>query len=146
MTEVRIEQVDWSSRKEQLLGIRYQVFVEEQGVPHELEHDTHDADAIHLLAINPTGDAIATARLLADGHIGRMAVLAQWRNRGIGMTLLRRLLDITTSLRLSGAFLHAQCGAVPFYERLGFVAEGPVFKDAGIDHQCMRITLQPKSG
>ena len=146
MTEIRIEQVDWGDYKEQLLEIRYQVFVEEQGVPLELEHDTYDADAIHLLVINRTGDAVATARLLAGGHIGRMAVLPQWRNRGIGTALLRQLLDIATLQGVSSVILHAQCRAVAFYERLGFVAEGPVFKDAGIDHQSMRITLQPKSG
>ncbi len=144
MTDIRIAQVDWRHHSGQLLGIRDKVFIEEQGVPRELEHDAHDAEAIHLLAISPTGEAVATARLLADGHIGRMAVLIPWRNRGIGTALLRRLLDIATLERMPGVFLHAQCRAVPFYERLGFVATGTVFKDAGIDHQAMQITLQPK--
>ena len=145
MTDIRIEQVTWNDHGQQLLSIRHRVFVEEQGVPRELEHDTHDAEAIHLLATGPQGEMVATARLLSNGHIGRMAVLTEWRNLGIGTALMRHLLDIATKRGMTRVFLHAQCRAIPFYEHLGFVAEGAIFKDAGIDHQMMQITLSTKA-
>jgi predicted GNAT family N-acyltransferase len=113
-------------------------------VPEALERDEHDADAIHLLASDDAGRAIATARLLRDGHIGRMAVLPDMRNRGIGSRLLTRLLDLAAERDMATVFLHAQCQAEPFYARLGFTAEGEVFKDAGIDHRYMRLLLEQR--
>lgn len=136
--ETVIQQVDWEARQATLLAIRVAVFVDEQGVPPELEHDEHDRRAIHLLASNHEGRPVGTARLLTDGHIGRMAVLPAWRNRGIGTAMLRRLLQIAAGQGLSSVFLHAQCQAEPFYARLGFTAKGGVFQDAGIPHRCMR--------
>ena len=139
--KVQIIQADWHIRRDQLLAIRYAVFVDEQGVPPELEHDEHDPYALHLLAISADGEPVATARMLPDGHIGRMAVLREWRGRGIGSTLLRELIAIAVRRGGGTLFLHAQCRAEPFYRRLGFVAEGDVFEDAGIDHRrmCMHV-------
>lgn len=135
----RILCTDWGSHHAELLAIRHRVFVEEQGVPVELEHDAHDASALHLLAMVGS-DPVGTARMLPDGHIGRMAVLRDWRGRGIGSEMLRELLALAAQRGITEPFLHAQCKAVPFYERLGFVAEGEVFDDAGIDHRLMRLS------
>lgn len=139
---VTIRRADWVSRQQDLLAIRYTVFVEEQGVPTELEHDEYDRTAIHLLATTQDGLPVATARMLPDGHIGRMAVLAEWRHRGVGTALLREMLRMAAAQGQDSVFLHAQCEAEPFYARLGFVAEGEVFKDAGIDHRCMRLDIR----
>lgn len=136
-----IAQVDWNQKKPVLLAIRFAVFVDEQGVPPELEQDDRDPDAIHLLATSQVGEPIATARMLADGHIGRMAVLPDWRRRGIGAALLRRLIEIASAQGRREVFLHAQCQAEPFYRRLGFVAEGEEFQDAGISHRRMRAAI-----
>jgi predicted GNAT family N-acyltransferase len=133
-----IEQVDWQRAGERLLRLRTTVFVDEQGVPPTLEHDAHDSAALHLLASTQDGTAVGTARLLANGHIGRMAVLPGWRGRGIGSALLRHLLDIARERGLTDVFLHAQCQAEGFYRRHGFVAEGEIFLDAGIQHRRMR--------
>ncbi len=137
---VTISEADWARHKAQLLQVRYAVFVDEQGVPPELEHDALDADAIHLLARDAQDGAVATARMLLDGHIGRMAVSRAFRGQGIGTAMLQRLIRIAAERGLRRLFLHAQCDAVPFYQRLGFVAEGEIFKDAGIDHQVMCMT------
>jgi len=136
--QTMIQQVDWETRRATLLAIRIAVFVEEQGVPAELEHDQHDLEAVHLLATDGDGHAVGTARLLADGHIGRMAVLPAWRHQGIGTAMLHRLMRIAADQGRPSVFLHAQCQAEPFYARLGFVADGGVFDDAGIPHRCMR--------
>ena len=139
---IDIRVVGWDDAAAALLAVRIAVFVDEQGVPPELEHDAHDATALHLLATTADGRAVATARMLADGHIGRMAVLPNWRGQGLGTRLLSRLIDIARKRELDGVYLHAQCRAESFYRRLGFVAEGDVFDDAGIDHRSMHRPLR----
>lgn len=136
-----VHEVSWSVHEQALLDIRVAVFVDEQGVPIELEHDTNDAGAVHLLAVNGHGDAIGTARMLGNGHIGRMAVLREHRRQGVGTALLCRLIKIAAARNQHSVFLHAQCSAITFYERLGFVAEGDIFIDAGIEHRAMRRPL-----
>jgi predicted GNAT family N-acyltransferase len=80
--------------------------------------------------------AIGTGRLLPDGHIGRMAVLADWRGKGVGRALLERLLE-EARLQSCALALHAQTHASGFYRRFGFVEEGPEFMEAGIPHRTM---------
>lgn len=143
---ISIVQTDWQTRRDDLLAIRYAVFVDEQGVPAELEHDEHDHAALHLLAVSPNGSPVATARMLPDGQIGRMAVLPAWRRQGIGSAMLRELIAISARRGGGTLFLHAQCRAEPFYQRLGFVAEGDVFDDAGIDHRRMTMNIDRDAG
>jgi len=141
-----IEQADWATRRRDLLAVRYAVFVDEQGVPAALEEDEHDRIALHLLARAPDGTPVGTARLLPDGHIGRMAVLPGWRHRGLGTELLCRLVEVARQRGQSRLMLHAQCHAEPFYRRLGFVAEGEIFDEAGIDHRRMVLPLADEGG
>jgi predicted GNAT family N-acyltransferase len=84
---------------------------------------------------------VATGRLLPDGHIGRMAVLKQWRARGIGGLMLTRLLERAKERGHSEVALSAQIHAVPFYRAHGFVEEGAEYLEAGIRHQAMRRQL-----
>ena len=139
--QATIERADWELRRHDLLAVRHAVFVREQGVPIELEQDEHDAVALHLLARDAQGRPVATARLLPDGHIGRMAVLAPWRGKGLGTAMLRQLLQIAASRGIRNLVLNAQCVAEPFYRRLGFEPRGSVFKEAGIDHRRMTMHL-----
>lgn len=141
-----IVQADWRRQRRDLLAIRYAVFVDEQGVPMELEHDEHDQDALHLLARDPKGQAVATARMLPDGHIGRMAVLPAWRNQGIGSAMLRKLIRMAREQGIGELCLNAQCEAETFYQRLGFDAKGDVFIDAGINHRRMTMQLGTDAG
>ena len=133
--EIRLAR--WPRDREALRLIREQVFVEEQGVPLELEWDGLDPRCLHLLAEDAGGNPIGTGRLLPDGHIGRMAVLAPWRGRGVGTALLRRLMEEGRKLGYPELVLNAQVSAISFYERAGFEVEGPVFDDAGIPHRRM---------
>jgi len=136
-----IEAARWPDDRPALRQVRETVFVQEQGVPLALEWDADDTTAQHLLARDPAGLPIGTGRLLPDGHIGRMAVLPAWRGRGVGTALLSGLLGAARARGLTQVILNAQCSAVPFYERLGFTAEGPIFDDADIPHRRMRLGL-----
>jgi predicted GNAT family N-acyltransferase len=128
-----IRRASWPEDRENLRRVRETVFVGEQKVPPALEWDGEDDSALHLLAEDARGNPIGTARLLPDGHIGRMAVLMDWRGRGVGSALLRELLHLVDG----PSFLNAQTEAVGFYLRHGFVTEGEEFMDAGIAHRRM---------
>jgi predicted GNAT family N-acyltransferase len=128
---------------ETCLALRRTVFIKEQGVPEALEMDGLDGEALHLLA-RVDGRPVGTARLFAKGDtgkIGRVCVLPQARGHGVGAALIRAAVEELRGLGLSRAKLGSQTHAIPFYERLGFVAEGPVYDDAGIPHRDMVLAL-----
>ncbi|MBN8414157.1 MULTISPECIES: GNAT family N-acetyltransferase [Halomonas] len=140
MTEVTIQHGGWEQLGEAASEIRHRVFVIEQNVPLEEEWDGRDPQCLHFLAIRGE-QALGTARLLPDGHIGRVAVLAEARGLGVGVALMRAAIDAAREQRFSQVELAAQTQALGFYEALGFVAEGEVFLDAGIPHRNMTLTL-----
>ena len=141
MADVEIRIVDWASYREALSSIRHTVFVEEQGVPVELELDGEDSSARHAAAFSDDGRLVGTGRMLASGKIGRMAVSQSMRRQGIGRALLDALVAEAKRLKLEEVSLGAQLPAVAFYERAGFKAYGDIFLDAGIDHKMMRLVL-----
>ncbi len=128
---------------EQALQLRHKVFVEEQGVPPELERDEHDSSAHHAMAFQEDR-LLGTARLVRDGargKIGRVAVSRQTRGQGTGVELMRFLEQQAGQMGLSELYLDAQLAVIGFYERLGYTAEGEIFLDAGIQHRRMRKQL-----
>ena len=129
------------------MKIRMAVFVDEQGVPPDLEPDEYDAGATHLLARDGNGEAVGTARIVGKGDgvakIGRVAVLPSYRQRGVGRALMVEALRVLHRDGFAQVFLDAQLPVIAFYEGLGFVAEGPVFDDAGIDHRRMTRRVIP---
>jgi predicted GNAT family N-acyltransferase len=135
-----IELLDWPAAQSEAKRIRFAVFVEEQGVPAELEMDDMDARCLHALAFEEN-QAVGTGRLLPDGHIGRMAVMKDWRGRGAGRAVLRALIDAARRRGDREVLLSAQVHALGFYRAEGFAAEGPVYEEAGIPHQTMRKPL-----
>jgi len=138
---LKIELLDWQAAQPEAKRIRFKVFVEEQGVPRELEMDENDAQSLHALAY-ADGRAIGTGRLLPDGHIGRMAVLKEWRGQGAGRAMLRRLLDAARRRGEREVALSAQVHALGFYRAEGFELDGPAYDEAGIPHQAMRMKLR----
>jgi predicted GNAT family N-acyltransferase len=138
-----VRRIRWDDAGDLLRAIRIAVFVEEQNVPEELEWDGLDPQSLHVLAQTSAGMAIGTARLLPDGHVGRMAVLQPWRRRGVGSAMVRELLAAATEAGHAMAMLNAQTQAIAFYERLGFEVTGGEFMDAGIPHRAMRRALAP---
>ena len=133
---IKIRIANWNNDKKSLAQIRRHVFIEEQNVSEELEWDEYDDSSTHFL-VTLADKVIATARLKADGQIGRMAVLAEYRNRGIGSELLHFVLQHAASLNLKQIYLHAQLDAIPFYEKQGFTAFGDIFYEANIPHLKM---------
>ena len=137
---VEIQLLDWPSAMKEAKRIRFDVFVDEQRVPAEIELDEHDAQCVHALAYID-GRAIGTGRLLPDGHIGRMAVLKAWRGHGAGRALLRALIEEARQRGDREVLLSSQVHALGFYRAEGFEPEGPVYEEAGIPHQAMRQKL-----
>ncbi len=134
---VTISKVDWQDAEEQLMAIRREVFIEEQGVPEDEEIDPKDPQCVHFLAVDDSGQPVGTSRLLPGGQIGRMAVLSSQRGTGLGGDLLMAAVNYALEQSYTDIFLHAQTQAIGFYQRYGFEAEGPEFMDAGIPHRNM---------
>jgi predicted GNAT family N-acyltransferase len=137
-----VREVAWLTHRPELHAIRRTVFIEEQRVPEALEWDEVDARCHHVLAFSPDGEAIGTGRLLPDGHIGRMAVLAAWRGRGAGSAILSLLLELARKEGFDTVRLHAQTHAVGFYAKHGFTVTGDEFMEAGIPHRAMTLRVK----
>jgi NAD(P)-dependent dehydrogenase (short-subunit alcohol dehydrogenase family)/predicted GNAT family N-acyltransferase len=138
----RIALGDWNTQRNDARAIRHDVFVVEQRVPVELEWDDMDALCVHAVAYDHEGNAIGTARLLPDGHIGRMAVLKVARGAGVGSAMLTALMREAARRGHGAVLLHAQTHAEAFYRRHEFEREGDVFMEAGIPHVRMRYAFR----
>ena len=132
---------DWDSLRDHAQALRVEVFVVEQGVPVELEWDEADEVSTHTVAYDQSGQAVATGRLLPDGHIGRMAVRKSARGQGIGTQVLSALLHEAKRQQFQKLVLHAQTHAIEFYAKHGFQSEGDEFLEAGIPHRRMTLSV-----
>lgn len=137
----RIELMSWEKAQPVAGPLRFAIFVGEQNVPQGIELDDKDAECVHALAYDDAGKAIGTGRLLPDGHIGRMAVVKEWRRQGVGAEILKALTEEAGRRGHKEVVLSAQLQAAEFYREHGFVAEGKVYEEAGILHQAMRKVL-----
>jgi len=137
----------WTDLSALVSPIRRSVFIDEQGVPEHEEWDADDVHALHALVSNLAGLPLATGRLITHGEpagqarIGRMAVQRAARGSGVGMQVLRGLLQAARARGCTRVMLHAQCSAQAFYAREGFMPEGEVFDEVGIPHQTMSKVL-----
>ncbi len=131
----------WSRDSLALRSVREAVFIEEQRIPPDEEWDALDPLSHHLLALDRNGRPIGCARLTPEHRIGRMAVLREWRGKGVGMALLQQAIAEARSLGWDEVQLSAQEYAIGFYERAGFNAYGDRYPDAGIPHRMMRLAL-----
>lgn len=138
---VRVVAGNWQQCGHDAMPVRHEVFIVEQQVPPELELDEFDAVSTHVVLYSQAGQAVATGRLLPDGHIGRVAVLKPWRGRGLGRKIMLALMQRARQQGLSGVVLSAQHHARSFYEDLGFQAEGGIYMEAGIEHIAMKLTF-----
>lgn len=141
--DFHVEICDWANvaDREALTAVREDVFILEQQVPRDMEIDGDDPRSAHVLARAANGTPIGTGRLAPGGRIARMAVLQDWRGRGVGTSLLHALFDQARARGVASVSLHAQRDAVLFYVQHGFAVEGADFVEAGIPHVLMRRTL-----
>jgi YbgC/YbaW family acyl-CoA thioester hydrolase len=142
---LQVKTGNWSELGDDARRIRTEVFVQEQRIPAELEWDEADEGAVHAVAYNRLGQAVATGRLLPAkagvAKIGRMAVHQVLRGSRVGEQVLRALAEVAQRRGDRGLALHAQRTAKDFYLRLGFTAEGEPFEEAGIPHLAMTSAL-----
>jgi putative N-acetyltransferase (TIGR04045 family) len=147
-------EIRWSTGPEDLrdaFALRERVFYGEQGVPREEDVDAHDADALHLVALDrDSRRVIGTLRVVLDGEhakVGRVAVQREWRRRGIALRMLELALAAARERGCTRVRLAAQLQAVALYERAGFAVESDPFEEAGIQHVWMSQRLErPRRG
>lgn len=137
----RVEPADYTVDFADLRAVREPVFVVEQQVPIEEEWDDLDAQCRHVIARDAVNRPIGTGRLTPERKIGRMAVLAEWRGKGVGDALMEALMDEARALGWPEISLNSQTHAMPFYARHGFEVVGDEFMEAGIPHRKMRKAL-----
>jgi len=124
---------NYKSNHKDICQVRFKVFVDEQNVPEELEIDGYDDKATHVLILL-NDKAIGTGRILADGHIGRVAVLKKYRGQGVGKLIMKKLIEWAQENQLKTLWLSSQWHARGFYIDLDFACIGERFEEAGIDH------------
>ena len=137
---ITLEIKNFSEHSQEILSLRYRVFSLEQGVDPDIDIDGLDEDAVQILALD-NGTPVGTGRMLADGHIGRIAVLMDYRKTGIGKQIVSCLIELARNNNLDRVFLGAQISAVPFYEKLGFCRSGEDYMEANILHTPMALGL-----
>ena len=138
---LKVEIVKWIDGYAPLSMIREKVFIEEQKVTPQLEWDGKDEEAIHFLAYQDE-KAIGCARaFVIENHmqLGRMAVLKEYRNNGIGSFLIEKAITTAKLNQLSKISISAQCHAINFYKKFGFEVTSEIYLDAGISHQDMEL-------
>lgn len=142
-SRITVRVVPFREAEKEIRWVRNTVFTQEQGIDAGLDFDGRDEECTQVLARDDDGSAVGTARMMEDGHIGRIAVLAHRRGAGIGRRLTIALVEAAQGRGLSNVYLHAQVQAVGFYRALGFEVSGPAFMEAGIEHVRMVRQLEP---
>ena len=143
MFEVRVS--TWAEQGAAARAMRHAVFAAEQGLAADLMADENDGVAVHAMAFNRFGLALASGRLLpsTDGvaRIGRLATMATVRGAGLGAAVLQSLMQTARARGDREILLQARPSAVRFFQRAGFVEQRTVYQEAGIPHQDMRCAL-----
>lgn len=133
MPAVTITSAAWDKDAEAIRSVRESVFVREQGIPLDIDFDGTDSVCMHVLAFageHPVG----TGRITATGHIGRVAVLKEYRGSGVGSAIIAALTEHAARRGLQCVYLNSQKSSAGFYEALGFVPTGDIFIEADIEH------------
>lgn len=138
MSKFNIVSADWATLKQDAQYIRELVFIQEQQIDAIDEWDAQDPISLHFVVY---GDLkpIATARLLDNNSIGRVAVLKEYRGQGIGKILMLDIIQQAKIQKRETLKLSAQVHAIAFYQRLGFKAKGAEYLDCGIPHRDMTL-------
>lgn len=138
---IHVVKVENPNEYDEVLAIRRAVFVEEQGVPAELEIDEHEATATYFLALDDDGQGVATGRVRLKGDVlkfERIATVKEARGKGVGQALMEFMQNYAAEVHPHHRpYMHAQASAISFYEKVGWITQGPRFVEAGIEHAVM---------
>ncbi len=137
MVDIKIVAFD-GANKESIRLVREQVFIKEQQIDPEIEFDGLDTQAVHVLVVDGE-QPLGTGRILADGHIGRIAIMKAARGQGLGVKVVQALVEYAKQQGYPRVDLGAQTHAVDFYRKLGFTPYGDEFMEANIPHQAMEM-------
>ena len=140
VSSYQIKYGSWDQFRLQAAAIRTEVFIQEQQIAAADEWDSEDAGAVHFVLFDQD-KAIATARLLPDRRVGRVAVLQTYRGQGLGKVLMQSIIDYAQQQHYGRLQLSAQVQATNFYQSLGFSAYGETYLDCGIPHIDMQLDL-----
>lgn len=144
MNDFNIISGTWKELANDAERIRREVFIQEQNIAEQDEWDAQDQISQHFVVyIIELGKAhaIATARLLPNNSIGRVAVLKSHRGQGIGRLLMLKIIDQAKIEQRTFLKLSAQVHAIAFYQSLGFGVQGTEYLDCGIPHVDMTLSL-----
>ena len=140
---IEVKSVSFAKDEANIRFIRNTVFSCDQGIDPELDFDGNDSEAVHAIAF-VDGNAVGTGRLLDDGHIGRVAVLARYRGMGVGSEIIDFLVAVAARSGYSRVYLGSQKQACNFYTKRGFTPYGDVYTEVTIEHQLMeKILVKP---
>lgn len=142
MSEYIIKSGSWAELKSDAAQIRREVFIREQSIPEQDEWDDQDAVSLHFIVYDlnhEQSQPIATARLLENNSIGRVAVLKVYRGRGLGQLIMQHIIAHAQTEKRPSLKLSSQVHAIPFYETLGFIIKGEEYLDCGIPHIDMYL-------
>lgn len=140
----RVQRGHWDKLEQDAKFIRKQVFIIEQNIPEEEEWDDQDMISDHFVVYDQD-QPIATARLLQNNSVGRVAVLKAYRGQGIGRMIMLEI--IRQAHQQDRKFLHlsSQVHAISFYEKLGFSIQGDAYDECGIPHIKMQLVIETKN-
>jgi GNAT superfamily N-acetyltransferase len=132
---------------ERYYELRWRLLRAPWGQPRGSERDELEERAVHLMACNPEGEAVAVGRLhfntVTQAQVRYMAVEPSWRGRGVGRLLLRALEENARHRGADQMVLDAREAAVGFYEHCGYRAIRPAHTLFGtIRHWQMEKALQ----
>lgn len=138
LDQIKVEVTEFESRLEAIRSVRERVFIDEQHIDRDLEWDDRDPLCKHAL-VTIADEPVATGRidLQKNGKIGRVAVLAEYRRRGLGRRIMEALENFANQQGLEKIWFHAQQSAIPFYLQLGYQTVGDEFMEAEIPHIIM---------
>jgi predicted GNAT family N-acyltransferase len=140
---IEVKSVSFANDEANIRFIRNTVFSGDQGIDPELDFDGNDSEAVHAIAF-VDGKAVGTGRLLDDGHIGRVAVLARYRGTGVGSAIIECLVAVAARNGYPRVYLGAQKQACKFYTKRGFTPYGDVYTEVNIEHLLMeKILVKP---
>lgn len=140
MSEFTVVVGDWHSLQQHAKHIRELVFILEQDIAPDDEWDDQDPISTHFVVYD-ADQPIATARLLSNDHVGRVAVLKEYRSKGIGKLVMQEIIALAKQQQRKELILSSQVHATQFYSGLGFAVQGESYLDCGIPHVDMVMTL-----